>query len=123
MARAASSSWTFSNVSRSTSGSCWPSYSTPSHSTTPTFGCVRRGVATQFDLRQRPLMFAAVQALLAYNEQVGGSSPSAPTKYGSSDFSGVQMTHAALSSVVDLAAMRHSNDQDEKLVIVDLVHD
>ena len=36
MARAASSSWTLSKVSRSTSGSWPPSYSMPSHSTIPT---------------------------------------------------------------------------------------
>ena len=31
--------------------------------------------------------------------------------------------YAVFSSVMDLAAMGHSDDQDEKLVIVDLVHD
>ena len=32
------------------------------------------------------------------------------------------MAYAAFSPVIDLAAMRHAEDQDEKLVVVDLVH-
>jgi hypothetical protein len=46
---------------------------------TLTFGRVRRRMLTQLDLRQRPLAFAGILQQLAYNEQVGGSSPSAPT--------------------------------------------
>lgn len=32
------------------------------------------------------------------------------------------MAYAAFSPVIDLAAMRRAEDQDEKLVVVDLVH-
>jgi hypothetical protein len=33
------------------------------------------------------------------------------------------MAYAALSPVIDLAAMGHAENQDEKLVVVDLIHD
>ena len=42
---------------------------------------------------------------------------------GCSGISGLLMSYAALSPVIDLAAMGHAEDQDEKLFVVDLVHD